>query len=122
MGDKEKIYESRDPGQMFDLYEPTSELTELYIDGVGQIMLGTTISKVSFYSVSGFKSEDDKQIEQRDVKHRIILPTKALLDFCLNTLMKLKGSAHQLEAGLDNDKNQIYHILGQLIVTGDKEH
>lgn len=120
MIEKEKIYQSRGSDQMFDLYEPTSGLTELYVDGIGQLMLGTTVSKLSFYAVSSFNTENGEDIEQREVKLRITMPTKKLLESCLRTLEAFKKSAFELEANLDEEKNQISHLLNNLSAITDQ--
>jgi hypothetical protein len=120
MGEKEKIYESRQPKQMFDLYEPASELAELYIDGVGQVMLGTFITKLSFYSVESVENRDEEEaIERREIKLRIALPTQKLIEFCLKTLTTIKDSVPQLEAELDNEKNQLSQLM-TLALTDNK--
>lgn len=114
MIEKENIYQSRNPDQMFDLYEPTSGTMELYIDGVGQLMLGTTVSKLSFYSVGGFHNENGEDIEQREVKLRVTMPTRKLLESCIKILASFQETASTLEANLEEEKQQLSQFLTSL--------
>jgi hypothetical protein len=100
MAQKTKIAEIRQPQANFDLYEDVDRQA-IFVDGVAASNIGAAVSKLDLYE-SSFPpgalntgkmvtvGDPKGPVEQRSVTVRIVIPTRALLDFCLSTLKGLQ--------------------------------
>jgi hypothetical protein len=116
-GTKKLIISSRESKKVFDLYE-SSDINELYVDGIAQVMMGSANSKVGLFSVSGTENNPDEEIpvEIREIKLRITMPTSSLVEFCLQTLSALRENAKEIESELESEKMKISKISKLFVV------
>jgi hypothetical protein len=104
---------ARTPGGGFDLHDNANP-HELFLDGVGQIQLGSQVCKLKFYTVKSARMENNVLIEDRIISHVMTLPTSAILDLTnslIDNIIKgkdlLSKSAQNFEAGVSNLANRV---------------
>jgi len=84
--DDKLLISSREPGRVSDLYD-NAKLEALYVDGVGQILMGSAVSRLSFFSTIDL--EDQKigvLVEKRKLDLKLVIPTIALVEFAAGIL------------------------------------
>ncbi|TAE59186.1 MAG: hypothetical protein EAZ87_10505 [Nostocales cyanobacterium] len=89
-----------------------SKHLEIYADGAG-IMVGSTVSKLNFYSVVDISEDnDEKQIEE--LKVQIAIPTITLLKVCAKFLKQIKTDEQEIISIIDSNKEEIIKTLASL--------
>jgi hypothetical protein len=98
---------NRSQGANFDLFDDPS-LADVYADGVGQLNIGTSVSRLKFFTVKNVASDDSGPIEERVLSHSLVIPTPQLLDLVFSVILgvsqgrkALSDYAVQLNAQLD---------------------
>jgi|SRR5450755_3182349 hypothetical protein len=125
MAEKIKIGEVRPPQGNFDIYEDVDRQT-FFVDGVAATNVGSAVTKLDLFE-SGFSPLPPGQgmmtllggpeapPEQRTVIVRIAIPTRVLLEFCVNTLKGL----HSIDFAkiFDTDTAQSKQLIDSIKAT-----
>lgn len=107
------IAQSREaPDHLYDIYESTAGITEIYADGQINLMVGTSTSKISFYTTTGLQDSDKGPIERREIVARMVIPTVALVEFCTLFLKGLASNERKFTEALDTERAKILSRLG----------
>jgi hypothetical protein len=102
MAEKIKTGEIRPPYGNFDIYEDVDRRT-IYVDGVAAINVSAVVTKIDLFELgfSPVPAAPGKLVvlnapgalpEERTVVVRIAMPTRALVEFCVNTLKGMQNS------------------------------
>lgn len=79
--------------------EISEDMPELYSDGISNLIMGSSVSKVTFHSVKAWGPVLDG-IEQRKGVLQLTMPTSVLLEMCRNILLSAQSSVKNFsEAG-----------------------
>ncbi|OUL79956.1 hypothetical protein [Paraburkholderia hospita] len=119
------VHKQRQANGSFDVYEPADGVREEFADGFANVMVGAEVSRVSFFTTVAIEAAEPQpgqplhgyapdQVEVRMVNSRMVMPTRALIDFCLTTLRNVKLNAPQLEAGRNQVKTTVTDALDAL--------
>lgn len=65
---------NRSQGANFDLFDNPS-VTDVYVDGIGQINIGPSVSRLKFFAVKNVAIEESGPVEERVVSHCLVNPT-----------------------------------------------
>lgn len=113
MSSPKKVRENRKEGANFDVSEPEDGVLEVYVDGVASTSLAIGMSKIDFYTVTGFVEKDGAQIEQRLVKYRVVMPAAAWIQSCANFVASMRLQKEGVLQGIDEAKAKIESALGE---------
>lgn len=120
-----KTFTSRGKGQNFDIYEDIDRVAEHRVDGVATLMIGPSDAKLVFYSIRTMDQPDDKSegepIEMRDVNLKISIPTRVLLENCLNILNNMKMNQETLSKARRDEDTKIKEVLDKIHEFVDKK-
>ncbi|WP_075357918.1 hypothetical protein [Caballeronia sordidicola] len=102
----------RQPGANFDLYDSNEPYPTVFVDGYAQTLIGPAVSKVSFFVTEqviddggGASSGSTLQgVEERVVNLRMVIPTRALAEFCIQTLNSIKQGEASISSMADQNK------------------
>ncbi|WP_406868145.1 hypothetical protein [Paraburkholderia fungorum] len=90
-----KVTEQRDPSGNANTEVP-DDVPEVYADGIAGAHIGVPNSRLSFYVVVD-PIQTPGGIEGRRVKHSVVMPTAALLQFVENFHVAFAANAGRLE-------------------------
>jgi hypothetical protein len=90
-----------------------SKHLEIYADGAG-IMVGSTISKLNFYSVVDISEDNDEKKIEEELKVQIAIPTITLLKVCARFLKQVKTDELEIISVIDSHKEEILKTLADL--------
>jgi len=90
-----KKVEHRSDGQGFDLVFDDS-LTEIYADGVAQIIPGVPVTKISFFSSAGI--DPDTMVEIRPVKFQVAMTNLAWLELVNMIVTTIKSNEAHMKS------------------------
>jgi hypothetical protein len=94
----------------------SSDTPEIYADGA-DLMFGTYISKLNFYSVVATEKNDDQKGElSTELKVQIAIPTSSILKLCTSILKQFKADEKEIIAMIDNEKEEFINILQELTI------
>ena len=93
----------------YDL-EINEGMPELYSDGISNLIMGNTVSKVTFHSVKA-SVPIVNGIEQRKGVLQLTIPTHVLLEMCRNILFSAQSSVNTLSEGGKHMDAQVRKIL-----------
>lgn len=112
MSDLKPVRTNRAPGANFDLVRPP-DVTYFAVDGFGEATIGLGVAKLQLTVTTDIRNEPDVQgpIEMREVRCIVSMPTKALLEFCRNTLMTMQSAAGEFEQALDAEKSALLALI-----------
>lgn len=72
---------------------------DIYVDGVGQLTIGSAITKIRFYKVFFLEHKNNSPYEHREVVQSVIIPTSSLFAWLLNFGPMLANSVGIVEGG-----------------------
>ena len=101
------IASQRDSKLNFDLLESDAGAAELYVDGFMGLTFSTSTIKVDLFSTVGTEIKDDKLIEQRELKLRLVMPTNNFLDMCQKALESTMRNEEALNNSIKNYGEQL---------------
>lgn len=113
MSGPKKVRENRKEGADFDVLEPEEGISEVYVDGIASTSLAVGMSKIDFYTVTGFVEKDGAQIEQRLLKYRVVMPAAAWIGSCANFVASMRSQKEEVLQGIDEAKARIESALGE---------
>ena len=102
MAKRSVIQSERGPDLDYDVLEAEEGTPEIYVDGFTGLTLSVSTVRLDLYSVIGFTTEDDKRIEQRLLKLRLILPTVNFLDLCKKSLESMRGNEEAITKSIES--------------------
>jgi len=119
MNEQRLVRKHRAASANFDVLEPLSGLTEVYMDGYASHSLSPSVIKTDFYVVRGSsqeKPEDGQpvQVEERVVTLRMVMPTVNFVEMCLKTLSSLKQQEAAIGALLDQHTESFKRLLREV--------
>ena len=121
-----KTFSSRTKGANFDVFEDIDRVTEFRVDGLMNLMIGPSDSKLVFYSTRTVEQADDKSggepVELRDINLKLSIPTRALLESCLNILNNVKANEQGLMKAHKDEEGKIQEVLSKIQQIVDKKH
>ena len=82
----------------YDLLESEDGAPDIYVDGFGGQALSNAVSRIELFVIRDPKMEGDTLVEQRIIKHRLIMPTAVYVEMCAKTL----GTFRKNEELIDN--------------------
>jgi hypothetical protein len=86
-------------------------MPEMFTDGISHLLMGNTISKLTFHSVTNQSLPDNDEIEQRKGVLLLTIPTPVLLELCRNILASAQSSIDAFsDAGKKTD-TQVRKIM-----------
>jgi hypothetical protein len=104
------ITQVRAEDSKFDLFI-NDDMPEMFTDGISNMLMGNTISKLTFHSVTNPAHQDSNDIEQRKGVLLLTIPTPVLLELCRNILATAQTSIDAFgDAGIKTDA-QIRRIM-----------
>lgn len=121
MSGPKKVRENRKEGANFDMLEPEEGIPEVYLDGIASTSLSVGMSKIDFYTVTGFVEKDGAQIEQRLSRYRVVMPAAAWIEFCANFTASMRSQKEEVLQGIDEAKARIENALGEAKKTDEDE-
>lgn len=89
---------------------------QFYVDGTVGMLVGSSVCKVMFHQSQG-KDESDG-LEVRKVVMQLCIPTKALVEFCANTLQSFAVNRDAIQTAMDAESAAMF---GMLPTVGDKK-
>lgn len=104
------------PKQLFDdavtplQSQQTSE--HVYFDGVAGMRVGAANCKVDFFQDVLVKGTDR---EQRNVQLTAVIPTAAMVTFCINFLNSVEANKETLEKALSEQRDKTFAQLSQTL-------
>lgn len=112
MAKRSVIQSERGPDLEYDVLEAEEGTPEIYVDGFTGLTFSVSTVRLDLYSVIGFTTEDDKKIEQRLLKLRLVLPTVNFLDLCKKSLESMRGNKEAISKSLESYGDQLrQHIM-----------
>ena len=99
-------------------------LSERYVDGIGEVMIGPVISKLILFQTRPImnvdqRMENGEHLEMRIVDSILTLPTGALVEFTKKVLEAVQGHGHMLAMAIDEQKSRILPQVRNQIPTID---
>jgi hypothetical protein len=85
------ITKVRQEDARFDIHI-NDDMPEMFTDGISRILMGNTISKLTFHSVTNSPHENSNEIEVRKGVLLLTIPTPVLLEMCRNILTSAQSS------------------------------
>lgn len=82
------ILSAREPGRYFDVYKAEQGVNDVFADGYFGIWGDAAVTRIGLYINEEPKIEDAQVIEQRILKTRLILPSRTLIQMCINVLQR----------------------------------
>jgi hypothetical protein len=102
------LVHNRSEGANFDLFDDPS-IADVYVDGIGQINIGNSVSRLKFYTVKNIATEESGPVEERVLSHSLVISTPQLLNLVINVIgsvsqgkQALNDYAEQVKAQIDN--------------------
>lgn len=121
-----KTLKSRTQGANFDVYEDSDRIRDVRVDGITNLFVGAADAKLFFYAVRNIEQPDSESgiepIEVRDVTLRMSIPTRALLEACLNILTSVKTNQEGLVKAHRDEEKKIVDVLEKIQQLVDKKH
>ncbi len=105
------IQSERGPDLEYDVLEAEDGTPEIYVDGFTGLTFSVSTVRLDLYSVIGFTTEDDKRIEQRLLKLRLVLPTVNFLDLCKKSLVSMRGNEEAISKSIESYGDQLRQHL-----------
>jgi hypothetical protein len=93
---------------------------EIYADGAG-LMVGPTISKLSFYSVVDISENNGEKETEKELKVQIAIPTFTLLKLCAGFLTQVKTDEKGIVDTIDSHKEEIIKTLANVTLKESEE-
>jgi hypothetical protein len=87
---------SRAPNAMFDMYA-AHQISDVFADGIGQVMYGPLVTKLEFFRLLGFEGEGASRVEKREVFLRMTIPSAAIVEAAGTLLATYAGASSQFE-------------------------
>jgi hypothetical protein len=104
------ITQIREEDAKFDLLI-NDDMPEMFTDGISNMMMGNTISKLTFHSVTKPAHQSTNEIEVRKGVLLLTIPTPVLLEMCRNILATAQSSIDAFsDAGKKTD-TQVRKIM-----------
>jgi len=92
------VHRERQPNNNFDIFEPVGGVPTEFADGFGQVLMAPAVSKISLYTTEDVSADETgAQVETRRVSRKLVVPTRTLVEFCMQTLSSLKANKALLE-------------------------
>lgn len=91
----------------FDLYEPPEGIDEIYVDGFSFAIAGPITTKLDFFSSQPARDNEDENVELREIKIRLVLPTFVIIDMCRKILDVYAGNKIHIDQALDEMKSVV---------------
>lgn len=118
---RELARRNREPNSKYNFYRDVN-LQPIFVDGITGMHFGAAFAKVEFHTIEGAENEDGELDENGDIErrfHRVTLamPTRQLMEFCINTLTHLHSMERENQAItslFDKEREKIINILDQL--------
>lgn len=121
-----KVFHSRNEGANFDVYEDIDRVIEFRVNGLINLMIGPSDSKLVFYITRSLEQPDSQSngeaIEIRDINLKMSIPTRALLESCLNILNNVKANEQGLIKAHKDEETKIQDVLNKIQQAVDKKH
>jgi len=105
----------RAPGRNFDLYEGPSPI-EVYVDGASGALLGPLVCRLQFHSVidTTIPPDGGEQIENRQLKLTVIIPTPQCIEFLMNTLGGIAQNNQLILQGFEQVQKGLISMMGKV--------
>ncbi|TKC87285.1 hypothetical protein FAZ69_18310 [Trinickia terrae] len=113
-----KIIKQRSPVGNADVEIP-EEIPEIYADGIAGTLVGIPNSRLQFF-VTVEIGEKPGDPEKRRVKHSVVIPTVALIEFIQNTQVALSQNALKIEEAYKLTATALSKLLAQDTKTSDQ--
>lgn len=113
MSGPKKVREIRQEGANIDVWEPEDGVSEIYVDGSMGISYSAGVVKVDFYITTGAAEENGVQIEQRLLKHHLVVPTAAWIEICTKWMAGMQSQKDTLLQLIDESRASIADALGE---------
>ena len=107
MTEKSLIRSERGPDSNFDLLEPAAGVPEIYIDGFVGITFSVSTVKIDLYTSTGLKQTEGKQIDQRELKLRLVVPTGNFLELCKKSLQTMPNNKESIDIAIQQYSDQL---------------
>jgi len=121
-----KIFSSRSKGANFDVYEDIDRISEFRVDGLMNLMIGPSDAKLVFYTTRTIEQPDasssGEPFEIRDINLKLSIPTRALLESCLNILNNVKVNESTMIKAHQDEEKKIRDVLNKIQQVVDKKH
>jgi len=75
----------------FDLHI-NDNMPEMFTDGISNVLMGNTISKLTFHSITNPAPQNSDEVEVRKGVLLLTIPTPVLLEMCRNILTSAQSS------------------------------
>ena len=102
MAKRSVIQSERGPDSDYDVLEAEEGTPEIYVDGFSGLTFSVSTVRLDLYSVIGFTTEDDKKIEKRLLKVRLVLPTVNFLELCKKSLESMRGNEEAISKSIES--------------------
>ena len=108
------LMSERAPGRNYDLYEGTP--VEVYVDGASGALLGPSVCRLQFHSVidTAIPPGGGEQIENRQTKLSVIIPTPQCIEFLTNTLAAIAQNNQQILQGFEQVQKALISSLSKV--------
>ena len=74
-------------------------IEEFFVDGVGQVTIGPSVSKLRLYKVTNVTLKNNVPFETREIVYSIVLPTPTLFSWLASFAPALKANMPVIEKG-----------------------
>lgn len=100
--------------------EPGSieQAPQQFYDGIVGVAISPSVSKVHFHQVTA--TDLEKKIEHRKVLLTAVLPTSALIEFCVNTIVGLSSNSDVLQGQLEQHSAKVIEMIGQFSIPANR--
>lgn len=107
MTEKLLIRSERGPDGNYDVVEPKAGVPEIYVDGFVGITFSVSTVKIDLYSSTGAEIAEDKLIDQRELKLRLVVPTISFLELCQKTLQTMPNNKESIDTAIQKHSDQL---------------
>lgn len=94
------------PNNFNVLPQSVETVKQMYFDGVASIDFAAANCKLHFYQIIG--RDELTGVEQRQIVQTSVMPTAALAELCLSTLINIKGNVPRLKDALIEHEKRIF--------------
>lgn len=107
MTEKSLVRSERGPEGNYDLLEPEAGVPEIYVDGFVGISFSVSTIKLDLYSSTGIEHIEGKQIDRRELKLRLVMPTGNFLELCKKSLQTMPSNKESIDIAIQQYSDQL---------------
>ncbi|MGH6718653.1 MAG: hypothetical protein ACREER_04995, partial [Alphaproteobacteria bacterium] len=111
MEPRQPLRQQRAPGASYDVFEPSSGIEEIYVDGFDTITAGPAVVKIALYTVHGLRHEEGETVEQRTLRLQLAMPATALYDLVSNVARLLAENSDEMRQSLERQASKVREFL-----------